>query len=200
MTWRAGPSPDWNALRARLARSVETRESDHERDERVLRERAAALARPRAEVSPAAPDSLEVLTFQAGREAYAVATEWVVQALPMPPLTSVPGVPNHVAGIVPFRGAALAVLDLRSLLGLPVARLAEPGALVALAGPEMEFALLVDAIGAVRGYPRHALQASLPGLERLRAGCLLGVAPDRTAILDAGALLADPALLVEIRQ
>jgi purine-binding chemotaxis protein CheW len=166
----------------------------------LLRERAAQLARR----APQPPDpldtaSVEVLAFEIGGERYAVETAFVVQALPLPPLTALPGVPNYVAGIVPFRGAAVAAVDLRTLLALPLARLAEPGALVMLQGDAIEFALLADAIVGVLRFRRDALVPALPGLE-LRPGYLIGVAPDRTAILDAGRLLADTAQAADDRQ
>ena len=194
---RAG-SVDWVAIRQRLERSMEAIDPDAPAmRELVLRERAAALARsPQSAPEPDPHGCVEVLAFDCGGTRYAVETRWVAQACAMPQLTALPGVPGHVAGIVPFRGQVLAVLDLRALLALPVARLAEPAGLVVLEGETMQFGLLADAVGAVLRYPRPALAPDLPGLAATRAGYLLGVAPDRTAILDAGRMLGDPGLVV----
>jgi purine-binding chemotaxis protein CheW len=88
------------------------------------------------------------------------------------------------------------VLDLRALLALPVTRLAEPAALIVLQDAAMEFALLADVVAGVQHYPRASLSARLPGLGALRAGYLMGVAPDRTAILDASRMLGDHSLVL----
>lgn len=194
---------DWDAIRARLARSARELApdtSDPERDQALLRTRAAALAQaPQRQDLPEAGEdgaTLQLLVFEIGGARYGLETAWVVHAGALPPLTALPGLPNHVAGIAAFRGRVLAVLELRTLLSLPVTRLAEPTALVVLQGESMEFALQVDAIAGVQHYPRAALAAGLPGLGALRAGYLLGVAPDRTAVLDARRMLADTTLVV----
>lgn len=185
----------------RLARAAAADPDDPARCRQVLRARAAALARPPAQPEDdGGADAIEVLAFEVGGARYAVATGWVAQAIAMPALTALPGVPNYVAGIVAWRGQVLAALDLRSLLALPLTRLAEPAGLVVLQGAGMEFGLLADAIAGVQRYPRAALGGALPGLEHLRAGYLLGVAPDRTVILDAAVLLADTRLVVQVGQ
>lgn len=191
---------DWAAIRERLERSMALSAPDHaspERSREVLRERAAALARvPDQQLHAGEADMVNVLAFELGGASYAVENHCVLHACALPPLTALPGLPNHVAGITAFRGQVLAVLDLRALLALPVTRLTEPTALVVLQDSAMEFALLADAIAGVRHYPRATLSPSLPGLGALRAGYLMGVAPDRTAILDASRMLGDRSLVL----
>lgn len=172
-------------------------EMGEEQRRAVLRERRAALARPVAPAQEEAPgNALEALAFEVAGERYAVETRWVVQALALPPLTQLPGVPGHVAGIAAFRGRVVAALDLRSLLQMQLARLTEPTAMVVLQGAGMEFALLADAVLGVERYRRAALSPGAPGGTATRRGYLLGVAPDRTALLDGARLLADPSLVV----
>lgn len=201
-------SIDWAAIRARLERAADvgacgaSGATDPDAVREVLRARARELARP-AQAPDAVgldgADAMQVLVFELGGARYAVDTDWVAEACALPPLTALPGLPTHVAGVAAFRGQVLAVLELRALLSLPVIRLAEPTALVVLRGESMEFALLADAIVGVGRYARAALADTLPGLGALRAGYLLGVAPDRTAVLDAGRMLADRSLVVDGR-
>jgi purine-binding chemotaxis protein CheW len=191
---------DWAAIRARIERGIELADTglaSPERSREVLRERAQVLARvPDQGHDAGQADALKVLVFELGGARYAVETGRVLHACALPPITALPGLPNHVAGIAAFRGKVLAVLDLRALLALPVTRLTEPAALVVLQDSAMEFALLADAVAGVEHYPRASLSASLPGLGALRAGYLMGVAPDRTAILDAGRMLGDRSLVL----
>lgn len=192
---------DWAAVRERIERNMALAEPDRagpERCREVLRERARALARvPEQAREAGEADTVKVLVFELGAARYAVETGCVMHVCALPPITVLPGLPNHVAGIAAFRGQVLAVLDLRALLASPVTRLTEPAALLVLQDGAMEFALLADAIVGVEPYSRASLSASLPGLGALRAGYLMGVAPDRTAILDAGCMLADRSLVLD---
>jgi len=191
---------DWDAIRARLARSSVQADPDGvdpERDRDLLRARAQVLAQaPAPSAQTDGADTVPVLAFELGGAHYAVETDWVVQACPLPPITTLAGLPGHVAGIAAFRGRVLAVIELRALLALPITRLSEPQAMVVLQGKEMEFALIADAIVGVRRYRRAAMSPGLPGLGALRAGYLMGIAPDRTALLDAGVMLGDRTLVV----
>jgi purine-binding chemotaxis protein CheW len=192
---------DWDEISRRLERSIAASDPDAA-DERaramLLRERTVALARPLpAVVEAPAGDQLELLDFEVAGARYAIESRYVAQAWHLPPLTALPGLPAHVVGIVPFRGRVLAVLDPRSLLALPLARLAEPDALVVLHDGTMEFGLLVDAIGEVRRHPRACLQAPMQPAGGARRAHMLGIAAGRTAVIDAGALLNDSTLAVQ---
>jgi purine-binding chemotaxis protein CheW len=145
-------------------------------------------------------DGIDVLAFRCAGERYAFETAWVARVLPVPPLTALPGVPGHVAGITMVEGEVLAVLDLRVLLALPLATLDEPAALIILRGADNVFALLADAVDGARRFARADLGHCLPALADLDASYLLGVASDRTALLDARRLLADPTLVVNADQ
>jgi purine-binding chemotaxis protein CheW len=195
---------DWAEIMGRLERSIAASDpdaADERARARLLRERTVSLARPLpALVEANAGDQLELLDFEVAGARYAVESRYVAQALRLPPLTALPGLPAHVVGIVPFRGRVLAVLDPRSLLALPLARLAEPEALVVLHDGAMEFGLLVDAIGQVRRHPRASLQPPMPATGAARRAHMLGIAPGRTAVLDAGALLNDSTLAVQAGQ
>jgi purine-binding chemotaxis protein CheW len=189
---------DWEALSRRLEAAAQALAAldriDPAAQERVLAERAAALAGAHGgDVAP--PPGIEVLAFRCGGERYAFDAAWVARVLPALPLTALPGVPDAVAGIAMWEGEVLAVVDLRALLALPLTALADPGALIVLRGEDNMFAVLADAIDGTRRFPAEHLGHQLPQPEP-HAGWLLGVAPDRTALLDARRLLADAALIV----
>lgn len=195
------PAIDWDGIRRQLERSAAALAgldlTGADAQARLLRERAAALAAPAAAGAPdAAADGVEVLVFDLAGERYAFETPWVARVIPMAPITALPGLPAFMVGITAFEGEVLAVLDLRSLLALPLAELAEPRALVVLRGEGRELALLAEGIGGVRAYPRAALGHRLPALAQLDSSYLLGVGPGHTALLDARRLLTDTTLVV----
>ena len=191
---------DWEALSRRLEAARAALEAldrvDPAAQERVLAERAAVLAAAAAAPAERPVDGVEALAFRCGGERYAFDSAWVARVLPLLPLTLLPGVPAHVAGIAMWEGEVLAVVDLRVLLALPLSELVEPGALIVLRGEDNRFAVMADAIDGTRRFAHHDMGHSLPMLADPDASYLLGVAPDRTALLDARHLLADATLVV----
>ncbi len=191
---------DWEALSRRLEAAAAGLAAldrfDPGAQERLLADRAAALAAAGAAPVQIQPAGIEVLAFRCGGERYAFDAAWVARVLPALPLTALPGVPAVVAGITMWEGEVLAVVDLRVLLALPLTDLAEPGALIVLRGEDSRFAVLADAIDGTRRFPPDHLGRDLTLLADPDAGYLLGVAPDRTALLDARRLLADSRSIV----
>jgi purine-binding chemotaxis protein CheW len=195
------PGLDWQEVSRRLEASANALAAldrdDPAAQERLLRERAAALAAAAVPATERQADGIEVLGFQCAGERYAFETAWVARVLPLPPLTVIPGLPGFFAGVSVCEGEVLAVLDLRVLLGLPLSELADPAALIVLRGEDNCFAVLADAIDGARHFARDGMGHCLPMLADLDESYLLGVAPDRTALLDARRLLTDSTLVVD---
>lgn len=195
-------SIDWDAIRRRLEQSHQAMDdligNDSGGHEQLLRERATALAQ--IGLHPAQSSTvqrMEVLAFRVAGERYAFETDRVAQVYPMSPITTIPGIPDFIVGIVAVRGEVLSVIDLRLLLDLPLARIADPAAIIVLQSATMEFGILAEDILGVEGYPLQTLERSLPTLSNIEKTYLKGVAPDRTAILDADRLLSDSQLVIE---
>ena len=199
-THRDNPGPDWEALARRLEASAAALAAldreDAAAQERLLRERAAALAVQAVPQAQQPAGGTEVLAFQCAGERYAFEAAWVARVLPLLPLTAIPGAPGFIAGITMWEGEVLAVLDLRVLLALPLTELADPTALIVLRGEDNCFAVLAEAIDGARRFAPDGMGHCLPMLADLDASYLLGVAPDRTALLDARRLLTDSTLVV----
>lgn len=191
---------DWDAIRLRLERCRRAIEgAGQDDDATVLAGRARALA---ALAAPAQVDSpgeqvLELVVFHCGGERYAFETLHVAHVAPRQPLTRIAGVPNFVAGIVAIEGEVYSVLDLRSLLGLPVRKLVDQEAMILLRGEDMEFGVLADDIAGIERHAANTLVPTLPTLAAVDQTYLVGITPDRTAILDARRLLGDAALVVD---
>lgn len=192
---------DWDALSRRLEASAAALAAldaaDPAAQQRLLRERAASLATPAAAAEEQDAGGIEALAFRCGGERYAFEAAYVARVSPMLPLTRIPGTPGFIAGVTMSEGDVLAVVDLRVLLSLPLAELAEPAALVVLKGEGRVFAVLAEAIDGMRRFAPQDVGHCLPALSDLDRSYLLGVALDRTALLDARRLLADSTLVVD---
>ncbi|OGB22420.1 MAG: hypothetical protein A3I66_14320 [Burkholderiales bacterium RIFCSPLOWO2_02_FULL_57_36] len=176
-------------------------EPGHDRQQEILRERAVGLARIAAPAAPASPIEercIEVLEFKSAGERYAFETVYVAQVFPICAITPIPGVPNFVVGIIPSEGDVLSVIDLRSLLDLPLSRLIEPTSIIVLRNQTMEFGILAEEILGIERFPLESIEHELPALSNTVDTYLKGVSSTRTAILNADQLLSDSRLIVEI--
>jgi purine-binding chemotaxis protein CheW len=163
--------------------------------ERVLRERARALARPAAD--PLAPiDSLELLEFRLAGERYAVETRFISEVQPLRDLTPLPGTPAFVLGIVNLRGRILPVYDLKKFFSLPEQGLTDLHRIVVINGHGLEIGLLADVVVGVRELAPGALSPALPTLSVIASAYLKGVSEERLVVLDLERLLLDPRIVV----
>jgi purine-binding chemotaxis protein CheW len=67
----------------------------------------------------AATDDASFVTIGIDREVFAVPVETVLEILEMRPVFRIPEAPAHLMGLIDVRGRAVAVIDLRTKLGLP---------------------------------------------------------------------------------
>lgn len=161
---------------------------------RILRERAAALARPAATTPAEQP--LELLEFRLASERYAVETRFVTEVQPLRDLTPLPGTPPFVRGIVNLRGRILPVYDLKKFFALPEQGLTDLHRIVVVDGGDFEIGLLADVVIGVRMLPAAELSPPLPTLSAIGADYLKGISAERLVVLDLERVLSDPRIIV----
>jgi purine-binding chemotaxis protein CheW len=88
------------------------------------------------------------------------------------------------------------VVDLKKFFDLPARGLTNLDKVIIVTDGRMEFGLLADAVAGVREMAPGGIQQALPTLTGVRAEYLKGVTADRLVVLDAGKLLADPAMKI----
>lgn len=161
---------------------------------KILAERADLLAREPA--APGGGESIELVEFLLGGERYAIALRFVGEVQHLRELTSLPGTPPFLLGLMNMRGRILSVIDLRRFFELPEPEGGELRKVIILRDAYMEFGIVADAMVGVRTIPLRALQPALPTLTGIRGDFLKGVTGERLALLDAGKLLTDRRLVV----
>lgn len=131
-----------------------------------------------------------VMRLGAGR--YGVCAPDVAEVVAVPPVTRVPGTPAWVVGVANWRGHVLPLVDLRSLLGLPVSPLPSSARLVVVSVDDVEVGVVAEAVAGLVDVPDELAPAPMT----LPAGAtdlLLGLAPS-----DLGgpvSVLSTPALM-----
>lgn len=165
--------------------------------QRRLKARAVDYARLPAARSKGGP-SIEVIFFMLGRERYALELHHIQEVIPLPELTSLPGVPAFVLGIINVRGQIVSVIDLKTFFDLPQQGLSHRNRVIILHAPDMEFGILADEVCGVSRLDEDDLQATLPTLTGVRQEYLKGVSNDSVAVLDAMKLLTDPKMVINL--
>jgi purine-binding chemotaxis protein CheW len=189
---------DWDEIRRRLARTGELLERSGAGDpgerRRILRERARALAAP-----PGTEESgprLETVEFLLAGERYAVEMRFLREVAFLRDFTPLPCTPPSVLGVLHLRGQVVSVVDLRAYFEHPPEGISDLNRILVLSSQHVELGILADAIAGVRTLPTAALQPPPATFTGPRRDYLLGIGPDGTAVLDAGRILSDPALIV----
>lgn len=162
---------------------------------RILRQRAAELARPTVVEEERA--RMELLQFQVAAERYAVEARYLVEVIPSPRVTSLPGVPEFVHGICNVRGRIWSVINLARLLGLSApATSGGPAQAILLGQAEMEFALGADTAEGIVSIDPGEIHAPPAGIGANLRRYLLGIHSGGLTVLDGNKLLTDGDLVV----
>lgn len=181
---------DWAEIRQRveaagraLAGAVDT---SPERVRQVLEERARALARP---IAPAAAgETLDAVAFALAGETYAIESRYVIAVFRLQDLSPLPGAEPPVFGVTAWRGELLVILDLRSVLGLPVGALDDMSRVIVLGTEGAAFGILADAVHHLITLPAAEARGRPEGAAGHRE-YVLGITGDAVLVLDADKIL-----------
>ena len=114
-------------------------------------------ARTTAAVAPAPGPELHLLTFLLDREEFGIPVTQVREVIRVSEITRVPQAPAHVRGVANLRGRILAVVELRSRVGLPPAELTPRSRVVVVEVRGRVLGVLVDAVSQVTKVPQASV-------------------------------------------
>jgi chemotaxis signal transduction protein len=148
----------------------------------ILEKRAARLAVPKAAAETR--DAAAVLVFQVAAEHYAVELPQLLEIIPGPAITMVPGGPLALAGVINFRGQIMPVWDAARLLRGDGQDHCSTGPVLLLRHATLRGGLRVDGGLQTRLAPRATWRAAglSPPYSR-------GTAADMVTLVDLAALL-----------
>ncbi len=190
---------DWPAIRQRIDKAFAAidREANLSPAEiqQILQERAKVLADESD--SAEASDALEILAFQLGHERYGVETCYVREVHPLDNLTTLPGIPDFVTGVVNIRGEIVSVIDIKRFFKLPERGITHLNKIIVLEYHSMMFGILADEIDGVRQLPLSEVDASRSSPAGIDGGYVQGITTSGLALLDGRALLTDEEIVVQ---
>lgn len=104
-------------------------------------------------------DQLQLVAFKLGAEDYAIPIEMVESIIKVGELTSVPGSPAHVRGVMNLRGRVISVVDLRERFGMPPVEGEPDERILVVQYAEATLGLLVDSVSEVFTLDEDQFQA-----------------------------------------
>jgi len=187
---KATRTVDWAEIGRRLdaagRAAAEPGVASPERIRQVLEERARVLARPITR--PAPGDVIQVITFALANEIYAIESHYVFEVFRLDQLAPLPGATPPVFGVTVRRGELLTILDLRTVLGLPVAALNDLSRVLVVGGDQPTAGVLADSVLELVTLPTQSIQLPREGLAAKRE-YLRGITPGAILVLDGQQLL-----------
>ena len=93
--------------------------------------------------------TVELLAFWVSDEEYAVDIREILELIKVPEITDVPRAPRFLIGLISLRGTVVPILDLRLILGLPVADVSRSSRVLVLRAGEDPVGILVDGVTSV---------------------------------------------------
>lgn len=169
-------------------------EEDPARVLETLMERASKLAQPAAKAPVIV--RIEVLKFHLAFQEYAIGMKYVREVVLSGGITPVPGTPEYISGVCAVRGEIISLVDLRVLFSIREHGLTDLNRVIVVTDGSMTFGLLADYITGIGSIPWAIPNSSDPVPYGITAPYLLGVV-DNVVVLDCGALLADPKMLID---
>lgn len=163
--------------------------------ERILRQRAEALAKPLEEVRPPT-ELLELLVLALSGERYGIETVHVLEVVPLRGLTPVPATPPFVLGVVNHRGRILPILDLRRLFELAGQGVTDANRVVAVEAGAKVFGIFADAVAGTVRVGTDEVAPPPANLAGDHQALIRGITGEMVAVLDLEALARDPRIAV----
>jgi purine-binding chemotaxis protein CheW len=162
---------------------------------KILAERAGKIAVP--DQGSFEAGIVEVLRFQLAYQEYALEMRYVREVILTGEITPVPGAPPFISGICAARGQIISLVDLRVLFALPEKGLTDLNRVIVMTDGHMTFGILADNITGMGTIPSSLILTPEHATAPLWKKYLKGYVGNTLTVLDAAAILADPALLVE---
>jgi chemotaxis signal transduction protein len=161
----------------------------------ILEERAKKIAAP--ESGSLVTGIVDVLRFQLAYQEYALEMRYVKEVILTGEITPVPGAPPFISGICAARGRIISLVDLRVLFSLPEKGLTDLNRVIVITDGRLIFGILADDISGLGTIPSYLIIPPAHGSVLSWKRYLKGYVSDTLVVLDAAALLADPALVVD---
>ncbi len=166
-------------------------------DQEILLERAKKIAGRRSSKAEVSDSTISVVEFLLTPERYAFAESHVLEVLSLKEITSIPGTPAFVMGVINLRGRIVSIINLKSLFNLRERGLTELNKVMILKNESMEFGVVADAILGNNVIDLALLSSPPITLDNAGMEYITGVTSDGLILLNAEQLLTSKQIIMK---
>lgn len=162
----------------------------------ILQERAKKIAGRKDLESQYTGESITVVEFLLSPERYAFEEKFASEVFFLKEITSIPGTPSFVMGVINLRGRIVSVINLKSLFNLKERGLTELNKVIILKNDKMEFGIVADSIIGNKSLYLSTLSQPPITLDHIGAEYISGVTRDGLILLNAIQLLSSKQIII----
>lgn len=133
---------------------------------------------------------MSYIQFKLGKECYGIPYENIKEVMSNIILTSIPNLPNYIAGIINLRGSLIAVIHLKNLFSISSHEASENPQIIIVESHAMTVGMLVDNITGNDVYDPSLLDSPLVS-PSIAKEFILGIHQGHVAILNIENILTD---------
>lgn len=163
----------------------------------ILTERAKSIAGKNFNKTPLTGETITVVEFLLAPESYAFEEKYVTEVLTLKEITSIPGTPSFVMGVINLRGRIVSIVNLKSLFNLKERGLTELNKVIILKNEKMEFGILADSITGNKTIALNTISPPPLTIDSIGAEYISGVTPDGLILLNAINLLSGKQIIIK---
>ena len=190
---------DWDEIKSKVASLQEVIEQKEvllpEKKRSLLKKRAQALALQENDET-GQQECIEIIVFRLAYETYGIETAFVREVYPLKDMTTLPGTPSFVMGIINVRGQIVSVIDLKNFFNLPEKGLGELNKVIIMCNERMEFGILADVVEGTQSVALKEIMAAPPSVIGIGKKYLKGVTKEHIVLLEAESILNDEKIIV----
>jgi purine-binding chemotaxis protein CheW len=190
---------DWDEIKSKVASLQEVIEQKEillpEKKRSLLKKRAQALALQENDET-GQQECIEIIVFRLAYETYGIETAFVREVYPLKDMTTLPGTPSFVMGIINVRGQIVSVVDLKKFFNLPEKGLGELNKVIIMCNERMEFGILADVVEGTQSVALKEIMAAPPSVIGIGKKYLKGVTKEHIVLLEAESILNDENIIV----
>jgi len=165
-------------------------------EQKTLYERARVVAFKK-KATPVGDDSVEVVEFILHPEHYAIEGKYLREVLSINEITTIPGTPDFVMGVINFRGTILSIVNLKVIFGLTEKGLTELNKVIILCNDTMEFGIVADGLVGNKRIVSNTLSDAPLTLNGIGADFVSGITDEGLIVLDANRMLNSTQLIID---
>ncbi|OFY49730.1 MAG: hypothetical protein A2W85_07665 [Bacteroidetes bacterium GWF2_41_31] len=165
-------------------------------EQETLNERARVVAHKK-KATLVDDDSVEVVEFILHPEHYAIEGKYIREVLSLNEITTIPGTPDFVMGVINFRGTILSIVNLKVIFGLTEKGLTELNKVIILRNDTMEFGIVADGLVGNKSILFKTLSDAPLTLSGTSANFVSGITAEGLIILDANRMLNSNQLIID---